>query len=104
MSRMDIFHDRKCIHVKLEKNVHAALRAKLFQHNVSMQEVFDEFACQFVAGDGPANRIVDRYVMRKVQAMIDGEKKPRRNAMGLNELDHDTLYSLIGGGEPDEAD
>ncbi len=101
MSRTDIFHDRKCIHVKLEKDVHAALRARLFQHNVSMQEVFDEFARQFVSGDASANRIVDRYVMKKVQALIAGEKKPRRSAVPINELDHDALYHLIGEGEAD---
>lgn len=105
MSRTDVFHDRKCVHVKLDKDVHAALRARLFQHNVSMQEVFDEFARQFVSGDAGANRIVERYVMRKVQALIAGEKKPRRSAMQINELDHDAIYNLIDeeGIDPDEA-
>jgi len=94
--RTDLFQDRKCVHVKLDKDVHASLRAKLFQHNLSMQEVFDEFAKLFVTEDSRANRIVEQLVMRKVKEAIEG--KPKKLDRSVNELDHDTLYDLIEEG------
>lgn len=97
--RPDIFQDRKCIHVKLDKDVHAALRGKLFKHGLSMQEVFDEFAKLFVSDDARVNRIIDQLVMRKIKEAIEGtkESKLRRNH-GINDLDHDALYDLIDEG------
>lgn len=94
--RTDLLQDRKCVHVKLDKNVHAALRAKLFQHNLSMQEVFDEFAKLVVTDDSRAGRIVEHLIMRKVKEAING--KPKKRDRGINELDNDTLYNLIEEG------
>lgn len=94
--RADIFQDRKCIHIKLDKDVHAAFRGKLFKHNLSMQEVFDEFAKQFVTDDTRAVRIVEQLVMRKVKEAIEG--KPKKRDGSVNELDHDTIYDLIEEG------
>lgn len=99
--RTDILQDRKCIHVKLDKEVHASLRAKLFQHNLSMQEIFDEFAKLVVSDDRAAERIVENLVMRKVKEALEGKpKRPRQRA--VSELDHDALYDLIEEGTPDE--
>lgn len=92
--RTDILQDRKCVHVKLDKEVHAALRGKMFQHNLSMQEVFDEFAKLVVSDDSRATRIVEHLVMRKVKEAIDGKPKKKRDR-GVSELDHDALYDLI---------
>jgi hypothetical protein len=97
--RTDLFQDRKCIHVKLDKDVHAALRAQLFKHNLSMQEVFDEFAKLFVTDDVRASRIVESLVMRKITEALEGTKKSKkakkRSDRKINELDHDSLYHLI---------
>ena len=92
--RTDIFQDRKCVHVKLDKDVHAAFRARLFQHNLSMQEVFDEFAKLFVSDNRSAKHIVEHLVMRKVEEAIAGKPKRQRDR-GINELDHAALYDLI---------
>lgn len=92
--RTDILHDRKCVHVKLDKDVHAALRGKLFKHNLSMQEVFDEFAKLVASEDKSACRIVENLVMRKVREAIEGKPKKERTR-SVNELDHDALYDLI---------
>lgn len=101
--RTDLLQDRKCVHVKLDKEVHAALRAKLFQHNLSMQEVFDEFAKLFAGDDRRAESIVENLVKRKVKEAIEGKpKRPRDRSVG--ELDHDALYDLIeDSNDPDEA-
>jgi hypothetical protein len=95
--RTDLLQDRKCVHVKLDKDVHAALRARLFQHNLSMQEVFDEFAKLIASDDSRAQRIVEQLVMRKVKEAIEGKPK-RQHTRSVNELDHDALYDLIEEG------
>lgn len=100
--RPDIFQDRKCIHVKLDKDVHAELRARLFRHGLSMQEVFDEFAKLFVIDDIKANRIVEQLIKKKVQDAIEGKPRPKRGERRVNELDHDVLYDLIEEENPDE--
>lgn len=94
--RTDLFQDRKCIHVKLDKGVHAALRTRLFQHNLSMQEVFDEFAKLIATDDPKAIKIVEQLIMRKIRAEIEG--KPKRHDRSVSELDHDALYDLIEEG------
>ncbi len=93
--RPDLFQDRKCIHVKIDKHVHAELRSRLFKHNLSMQEVFDEFAKLFVSDDAKANRIVEQLVARKLKDAIAGLSEPKRHDRKFDELDHDALYSLI---------
>jgi hypothetical protein len=95
--RTDILQDKKCVHVKLDKDVHAALRTKLFQHNLSMQEVFDEFAKLVASDDRSAERIVENLVMRKVREAIDGKPK-RRSEKTVNELDHDAQKLTIAVG------
>ena len=99
--RTDLLQDRKCVHVKLDKDIHAALRARLLQHNLSMQEVFDEFAKLIVSDDGRAEKIVKHLVMRKVKEAIEGKPKRQRDR-SVNELDHDALYDLIEEG-PNES-
>ena len=36
--RSDIFEERKSVHIKLDKDVHYAIREKLFRHNITMQD------------------------------------------------------------------
>lgn len=105
--RTDLLHVRKCIHVQLDKDVHAKLRMRLFEHGLSMQDVFEEFARAFVTDDPKAVRIVEALVMRQVRALLGGKplKKTKLMERPINELDHDALYSLIekDGEAPDEA-
>lgn len=93
--RADIFDDRKSIHVKLKKEVHFALRAKLFKHNISMQELFDEFA-KSVALDTPRGQYyIDSIVSRKLKEVL-GEKTKKEK---INKIDNDALYSMINGSD-----
>lgn len=91
--RADLFQSRKCIHIKLRKEVHAGFRTKLFKMGLSMQEVLDEFAALVATNDPRAIRIVELLVKKKIQNEIDG-LIDKRNAK-VDELDHDTLYSMI---------
>ena len=94
--RSDIFQARKCVHIKLEKETHAAFRARLFQQNVSMQEAFDEFAKQVAEGTRSANFIIDSIVKRKLREAIEG-RTPKKKYEGFGELDSESLYNLING-------
>lgn len=102
--RSDFFQDRKCVHVKIDKDVHAALRARLFQCNISMQEFFDEFAKVFVSDDVRATRVIDQLIERKLRAQLAGESKITFPKRRVNELDHDALYSMIEDGGPASTD
>jgi hypothetical protein len=91
--RSDILFDKKCVHFKLSKEVHFALRAKLFKCNISMQELFDEFA-RLVATDAPrALSIVDSIISKKVKSELSGIKRHKKET--ISELDVDTLYNMI---------
>lgn len=92
--RTDILSSRKGIHIKLDKDVHLALRLRLFKHNLSMQEIFDEFARLIAADDMRADRMIEQLVLRKTKELLEGRPKKLRRR-NINELDHDTLYSLI---------
>jgi hypothetical protein len=100
--RADLFQDRKCVHIKLEKEVHAAFRARLFRHGISMQEAFDEFAKQVSEGMRSANAIVETIINRKIKEAIDGRvSKPPRKRESFGELDSESIYNLINGQSKD---
>lgn len=92
--RADILQDKKCVHIKLDKQVHLALRSKLFHHDISMQEVFDAFAKLLVSEDARANRILEQVIIQKVKDAIEGKPKKQKDS-SINELDHSVLYDLI---------
>jgi len=100
--RTDLFQNRKCIHVTMDKEVHSAFRARLFTHNLSMQQVMEEFVKLLVTDDARANRIVENLVLRKVRDQIDGIRKVRLYEKRVGELDHDALYDLINEKQDDE--
>lgn len=97
--RTDLFADRKCVHFKISKEVHFALRAKLFKHNISMQELFDEFA-RLVASDAPKGQaLIESIVNRKLKQALSGESIKKRKKEPLGEFDTDTLYSMINNSD-----
>lgn len=105
--RTDLFQDRKCVHVKLDKDVHASLRGKLFKHNLSMQEIFDEFAKAVVTDDPRAVKLIEAMITRKTNAILQGlSLRKKRSDERINELDQDALYSMIEakGNDEDEVD
>ena len=97
MIRTDILHDRKCIHVKLKKDVHMKLREKLFQHQLSMQSIFDEFARLIIKEDKRAIKIIEDLVIRRAKEQLEKPLKSSTtyNRGVINELDHNTLYNMI---------
>lgn len=95
----DLFRNKKGVHVKLDKEVHAEFRKKLLDHGVSMQAIFNEFARLVAAGDRNAMRIVESHIRRRLRDEIEKHKPGETN---IDELDHDALYDLISEGDQDE--
>jgi len=100
--RADLFRDRKGVHVKLKKDVHASFRKKLFEHGISMQKVFNEFARLVATDDPKAMRILQEFVRRELKGELEGIDRRRLEAETLNELDQEALYDLIEGDDEDD--
>jgi len=90
----DLLRSHKGVHIKVSKDVHAELRAKLFKYNLSIQEVMNEFATQFVLGNKDAERIIDTFVKKKLKDQLEGLRNRNRERR-IDELDQDALYDLI---------
>lgn len=92
--RSDLFTDRKSVHFKISKEVHFALRAKLFKHNISMQELFDEFA-HIIVTDAPRGQSIIETVVNKKIKQITGKSPKKKKRESFGEFDSETLYSMI---------
>lgn len=94
--RHDIFESRKCVHIKLPKEIHATLREKLFRHNVTMQDLFQDYAEIISEDNARAEKTIQRLVGKKMRSMIEGDSKKRENkGLMMSELDSNTLYNLL---------
>ena len=88
----DLFRDKKGVHIKLDKDVHAAFRKQLFDHGVSMQAIFNEFARLIGSGNRTALQLLNAFIKRRLQDEIEKHKLPNAK---LDELDHEALYNMI---------
>lgn len=97
MIRTDILCEKKCIHVKLTKDIHLKLREKLFHYQLSLQSTFDEFARLIVENDKHAIRMLEDLAIRKTKEALEKpiKKSVNYNRDSINELDHNTLYNMI---------
>ena len=93
---MSFFETHKDVHIKIRKEAHGALRAFLFKKELSMQEVFEEFAQLVVAEDPRMLRLIDHLVVKKAQAKLDKVNKQKP----ISELDQETLYNLLESQSP----
>jgi len=102
--RADIFVDKKSIHFKLDKDVHLALRAKLFRYNITMQELFDEFARLVATDASKAQSIVESIVNKRIKSTLaNGTLRKKRiynRKEVFNEMDTEALYNMIN--EPED--
>lgn len=93
----DIFVDKKSIHFKLDRDVHFALRAKLFKHNITMQELFDEFARLVATDTAKGQSIIESIVNKKIKKVLSTSSRvvKRRKKESFKDLDSDALYNMI---------
>lgn len=89
---------RQCIHVKMDKVVHSALRIILLQKNLHLQELLEEFATQLVAGDMYAIKILEDLLQKKINERIKKKQKKHKKvstSFKVDEQDTGMLYKLI---------
>jgi hypothetical protein len=79
------FRNRKSIHINISKDTHSGLRILLFQHHLSMQEVFDEFANQLVAQES-------NFMKNFLNSIIQAKKDNVRN---FSNTDSESIYKII---------
>lgn len=91
--RHDLFYDKKSVHIKLKKEIHAALREKLFRHNLTMQDLFQELADMILLDTARSQKIIESITVKKVKAMMETHPRPGRRQIG--EFDSETLYNLL---------
>lgn len=94
--RGDLLQKRKGVHVALTKEVHAALRATLFVHGLSMQDVFDDYASRIASDDPTALRFVEKLAAEKLRrSLLSLEEKQKLRKAAFGDFDCETLYGLI---------
>ncbi len=101
--RSDIFVNKKSIHFCLDKEVHRALRTRLFRHNITMQELFSACATLVATETAKGQSIVDFIINKKIKNVLSNS--PANNNLGkttikkepLNDLDSEALYNMING-------
>lgn len=99
-------NDVRCkgVHVKLDKQTHANFKTKLIQHELSMQDAFEEFARLVGSDNVSATRMLERLVRERVkQELVEAGVTPSKRSRRVNELDHETLYDLINEEQSDEG-
>lgn len=88
------FETKKSVHINLKKRTHAGFRSLLFEHSLSMQEVFELFASLVANEDQNAIDIV-----------IQAKNKKRQKALErLNQSEVDDLYDAISQIDPFSGD
>ena len=90
--RSDRFFGKKSVHVKLTKEVHTALREKLFRFGITMQDLFQEAAEMAVLEGTKSDRLLERISKKKLKAELE---KPLRQFVRAGEIDAETLYNLL---------
>jgi hypothetical protein len=99
----DMFVDKKSIHIKLSPDVHASLRTKLFNFNLTMQDIFDGFARLVTKDDKKAIKILEFLAKEKIEdSLLKSEKKEKNEQLNqkkvyFSELEEDAMYNLIKG-------
>jgi len=93
----NIFCDKKSIHFKLDSDIHFALRTKLFKHNITMQELFNEFARLVATDTAKGQSIIELIINKKIKRVLSTTSKvtKRKKKESFNDLDCDALYNMI---------
>lgn len=100
--RHDLFFGRKSVHIKLSKDVHSALREKLFRHGITMQDLFHEAAEMAVHDGARSEKLLEKISKKKLLASL--EKLDHGKNSRIGELDIDIMYNLLEGPDDDKDD
>lgn len=76
---------KKSIHVSMSVSSHAGFRVACFEHDLSMQEVIEEFAALVTLRKSDAIGILESAAAKKLS----------RKIKQLDESDSDAIYSIL---------
>jgi len=97
--RSDLMHERKCLHVKIMKDAHIAVRQEAILRNISIQEIVNELAEAIARKEPFAIRLLDRIAADKLRRRIEAADRPHgvdvTKGKRLGDLDGDALYKII---------
>ena len=84
------FETKKSVHINLNKTTHSEFRKVLFDHGLSMQEVFERFAA-----------LVGREDERALEVVFEAKSLKRSKTLEkLNQNEVDNLYDAISNIDP----
>jgi hypothetical protein len=89
-SKIVNFALKKTIHISMSTASHAGLKIACFQHNLSMQEVLEEFANLISVGHPDILCVLESIAKKKLQMQI----------RKLDGTDTETIYSILEMGNP----
>lgn len=100
--RADIFSDKKCVHIKLDKSTHSSLRALCFHKGISMQDIFEEFARSLRDGEKRSVAIIDRMIVKRLNLPKKSRIYKKKKSTELEDLEKEALYDMIDSTNEDE--
>jgi hypothetical protein len=103
--RSDILVDRKCIHIKLPKEAHLAMRQEALSRNISVQTIVSELAISIARKENWAIKFLDRIVTQAIKKSLEAAQNPQLADLGkrIGSVDDNTIYALIQSLRDDEA-
>lgn len=99
--KSDILMNIKAVHVKLRKEQHTALRIRLMNEGLTMQDFFEEFVRTYLEERISVVNVVKAMQVRKAEERLEEAKAStdqRRNRLpqpNTSELDIETLYGML---------
>ena len=102
--RADIFSEKKCVHIKLDKSTHSSLRALCFHKGISMQDIFEEFARSLRDGEKRSVAIIDKMIVKRLNLPKKTRVYKKRRSTELEELEKEALYDMIGNVNLEDED
>lgn len=94
IQKLTDFETKKSVHINLSKKTHAGFRGVLFEHDLSMQEAFERFACLVSSGDERAEEILTEAKIIKRNKTLE--------KLSQNEVDN--LYDALSHVDPFSRD
>ena len=90
LQKLTDFETKKSVHINLTKGTHSGFRKILFDHDLSMQEVFGRFAYLVASEDDRVKEIISESKIIKRNKSLEK----------LNQNEVDNLYDAIAHVDP----
>lgn len=100
--KTDIFFNKKSVHVKLTREVHALLREKLFRHGITMQDLFQEAAEMAVNEGVRSEKLLEKIAKKKLLQTLEKSSKDKINSSTV--IDSEVMYNLLEDNDDEQSE